>query len=155
MMVIGADGEQIGVMPTENAVEHASESDLDLVEVAPNADPPVCKVMDYGKYKYRQNKKAHVAKKNQKIVKLKEVKATPNTEEHDYQFKLNHVKRFLGDGDKVKVTVFFRGRQITHLELGDKILSRFVEDLEEIGVAEQKSKEGRTMSIIFSPVETE
>lgn len=152
VMVIGAEGEQIGVISLEEAWDHAADAEMDLVEVAPGADPPVCKIMDYGKYRYRQSKKAHDSKKKQKTVKLKEVKTTPNTEEHDYQFKLNHVKRFLGDGDKVKVSVFFKGRQITHAELGLKILNRFVEDLEEIAVVEQEPKrEGKTMALIFSP----
>jgi len=151
-MLIGAKGEQIGVLPVEEALDHATNAEMDLVEVAPNADPPVCKIMDYGKYKYRQNKKAHDAKKRQKIIKIKEVKITPKTEEHDYQFKLSHVKRFLGDGGKVKISVFFRGRQIAHSELGLKILERFVADLEDLAVVEQEPKrEGRSMVLVVIP----
>jgi len=152
VMVIAADGEQIGVIPLDEALDHAAEAEMDLVEVAPGASPPVCKIMDYGKYRYRQSKKAHDSKKKQKIIKLKEVKTTPNTEEHDYQFKLNHAKRFLADGDKVKVSVFFKGRQIAHSELGMKILERFIEDLAEVAVVEQTpKKEGKTMALILSP----
>jgi len=151
-MVIAADGEQIGVIPLDEALEHAAEAEMDLVEVAPGADPPVCKIMDYGKYRYRQSKKAHDSKKKQKTIKLKEVKTTPNTEEHDYQFKLNHAKRFLADGDKVKVSVFFKGRQIAHSELGAKILDRFIVDLADVAVVEQlPKKEGKTMALILSP----
>jgi len=152
-MVVGANGEQLGNMPKKEALEHAQEAEMDLVEVAPNSKPPVCKIMDYGKFKYRQNKKAHDAKKKQKIIKIKEVKITPNTEEHDYNFKLNHAKRFLADGDKVKVSVFFRGRQITHSELGLKILARFIEDLAGEAIVEQEpKKEGRNMAMILVPV---
>lgn len=151
--MVGANGDQLGNMSKEVALEHAQEAEMDLVEVAPNSKPPVCKIMDYGKFKYRQNKKAHDAKKKQKIIKVKEVKITPNTEEHDYQFKLNHAKRFLAGGDKVKVSVFFRGRQITHSELGLKILSRFIEDLTEHALVEQApKKEGRNMAMILVPV---
>ncbi|VAX18857.1 Translation initiation factor 3 [hydrothermal vent metagenome] len=156
VMVVGANGDQLGNMSKLAALEHARESDMDLVEVAPNSKPPVCKIMDYGKFKYRQNKKAHDAKKKQKIIKVKEVKITPNTEEHDYQFKLNHARRFLADADKVKVSVFFRGRQITHSELGLKILSRFMEDLADRATVEQQpKKEGRNMAMILAPIPEE
>lgn len=151
-MVVGADGAQLGVMSVEEALGHAADAEMDLVEVSPNATPPVCKIMDFGKFKYRQNKKSHDAKKKQKIIKLKEVKITPGTEEHDYQFKLSHARRFLGEGDKVKVAVFFRGREITHAELGLRILQRFEADLTEIAVVEQEAKqEGRNMLMIFAP----
>lgn len=130
----------------------ASERGLDLVEVAPKAKPPVCRFMDYGKYKYRKNKRAHEARKNQKNVKLKEIKITPRTSGHDYDFKLKHIKRFLDDGNKAKVTVFFRGRQITHSELGRDMLDKFVEDLKEIAVVSQEPKlEGRRMNMVFEP----
>ncbi len=153
VMVVGAGGEQAGMMSVDAALELAADAELDLVEVAPNSKPPVCKVMDYGKYKYKMSKKAHDAKKKQKIIKVKEVKTTPKTEEHDYQFKLNHVKRFLADGDKVKVTVFFKGRLITHSELGLKILDRFVEDLADLAIVEQEpKKEGKTMALVLAPV---
>ncbi|MBI4664859.1 MAG: translation initiation factor IF-3 [Nitrospinae bacterium] len=152
VMVVGADGAQLGVMSVEEALGHAADAEMDLVEVSPNATPPVCKIMDFGKFKYRQNKKSHDAKKKQKIIKLKEVKITPGTEEHDYQFKLSHARRFLGEGDKVKVAVFFRGREITHAELGLRILQRFEADLTEIAVVEQEAKqEGRNMLMIFAP----
>lgn len=152
VMVVGAEGSQLGVMSVDEALGHAAEAEMDLVEVSPNSNPPVCKIMDYGKFKYRQNKKAHDAKKKQKIIKIKEVKATPGTEEHDYQFKLSHAKRFLADGDKVKVAVFFRGREITHSELGLRLLKRFEEDLADHGLLEQEARqEGRNLHVIFAP----
>lgn len=152
VMVVGADGAQLGVMSVDDAIGHATDAELDLVEVSPNSTPPVCKIMDFGKFKYRQNKKAHDAKKKQKIIKVKEVKITPGTEEHDYQFKLNHARRFLADGDKVKVTVFFRGREITHQEFGVKVLNRFAVDLANDATVEQEPKqEGRNMAMIFVP----
>jgi len=152
-MVVGPQGEQLGVLKLEEAIERASDNDMDLVEVAPNAKPPVCRIMDYGKLLYRQNKKAHDAKKKQKIIKVKEVKITPKTEEHDYQFKLNHAKRFLLDGDKVKVSVFFKGRLITHAELGHKILDRVREDLADIATVEaEPEKAGKILSLILAPV---
>lgn len=155
VMVVGAEGSQLGVMSVDEAIGHALEAEMDLVEVSPNSNPPVCKIMDYGKFKYRQNKKAHDAKKKQKIIKIKEVKTTPGTEEHDYQFKLGHAKRFLADGDKVKVAVFFRGREITHTELGLRLLKRFEEDLREDGVLEQEARqEGRNLHVIFAPKPT-
>ena len=149
---MGAEGSQLGVMSVDESLGHAAEAEMDLVEVSPNSNPPVCKIMDYGKFKYRQNKKAHDAKKKQKIIKIKEVKTTPGTEEHDYQFKLGHAKRFLADGDKVKVAVFFRGREITHTELGLRLLKRFEEDLAEHGLLEQEARqEGRNLHVIFAP----
>ena len=151
-MVVGADGSQLGVMPIAEAIEEAEEAELDLVEVSPNAKPPVCKIMDFGKYKYRQSKKAHDAKKRQKIIKVKEVKVTPNTEKHDYEFKVNHAKRFLADGSKVKVSVFFRGRQMAHTELGLKILERFIEDVQDEAVVEQEpTQDRRSMTIMLAP----
>ncbi len=151
-MVVGADGAQLGVLSLDDALNHASDAELDLVEVAPNADPPVCKIMDFGKFKYKQSKKAHDAKKRQKIVKIKEVKVTPNTEKHDYDFKLNHAKRFLSEGSKVKMTVFFRGREITHQELGLRLLVKFTGDLTDDGIIEVEPKqEGRTLSMIVAP----
>jgi len=152
VMVIDNDGQQLGVLPIAEAREQAAAADLDLVEVSPNSEPPVCKIMDFGKFLYRQNKKAHDAKKKQKVIKIKEVKTTPNTEEHDYQFKLAHAKRFLEHGDKVKVTVFFRGRQIAHAELGQKIIDRFVEDLSGFAVVEQEPERmGKTLSLVLAP----
>lgn len=150
--VILDGGEQIGEMTVPEAIEIAQGRGLDLVEVAPTEKPPVCKLMDFGKFKYRKNKKAHEAKKNQKTVKLKEIKTTPRTSEHDYQFKLKHILRFIADGSKVKVTVFFRGRQITHKELGKVMLDRFVKDTAECSVVTQEAKmEGRAMNIMLEP----
>lgn len=150
--VIGDEGESMGVFPTRDAILMAQEQNLDLVEVAPFANPPVCKVMDYGKFKYKQSKRAHEAKKNQKVVHLKEVKFRPNTDEHDYDFKLKHVLRFLEQGDKAKVVIFFKGREIIHLENGQKILARVVAATEEFGVVEQTpKKEGRTLVMVLAP----
>lgn len=150
--LIGADGEQLGTVPTHEAMSMAREQSLDLVEVAPTANPPVCRIMDYGKFKYRQSKKAHEAKKNQKIVHVKEVKFRPSTDQHDYDFKLKHVMRFLEGGDKAKVVIFFRGREIVHREQGNKILQRVMEATEEIAAVEQHPKqEGRTLVMILAP----
>lgn len=151
-MVVGADGAQLGVLPIDKALEEAEEAELDLVEVSPNTSPPVCKIMDFGKYKYRQSKKAHDAKKRQKIIRVKEVKVTPNTEKHDFDFKVNHAKRFLADGAKVKVSVFFRGRQMAHTELGLKILERFIADIADEAILEQEpTQDRRSMTIILAP----
>jgi len=150
--LIGLDGEQMGVYSTQQALSMAQEQELDLVEVSPFANPPVCRVMDYGKFKYKQSKRAHEAKKNQKIVHVKEVKFRPNTDQHDYDFKLKHARRFLEAGDKVKVVIFFRGREIVHRENGQKLLGRVNQDLEELAQVEQASKqEGRTLCMIFAP----
>ena len=150
--LIGNDGEQLGVFPTQEAINMAEEKDQDLVEVAPNSSPPVCRIMDYGKFKYQQSKRAHEAKKNQKVIHVKEVKLRPNTDKHDYDFKLKNAFRFLESGDKVKVLVFFRGREIVHRENGQKLLVRVTETLEDIAVVEQEAKqEGRTLCMIFAP----
>ncbi|MCL0045671.1 translation initiation factor IF-3, partial [Nitrospinaceae bacterium] len=150
--LIGNDGEQLGVFPTQEALNMAEEKDQDLVEVAPNSSPPVCRIMDYGKFKYQQSKRAHEAKKKQKIINVKEVKLRPNTDQHDYDFKLKNAFRFLESGDKVKVLVFFRGREIVHRENGQKLLVRVTEKLEDIAVVEQEAKqEGRTLCMIFAP----
>ena len=150
--LIGNDGEQLGVFPTQEALNMAEEKDQDLVEVAPNSSPPVCRIMDYGKFKYQQSKRAHEAKKKQKIIHVKEVKLRPNTDQHDYNFKLKNAFRFLESGDKVKVLVFFRGREIVHRENGQKLLVRVTETLEDIAVVEQEAKqEGRTLCMIFAP----
>tara|TARA_B100000508_G_scaffold59317_1_gene46047 strand:- start:349 stop:846 length:498 start_codon:yes stop_codon:yes gene_type:complete len=150
--LIGNDGEQLGVFPTQEALKMAEEKDQDLVEVAPNSSPPVCRIMDYGKFKYQQSKRAHEAKKKQKIIHVKEVKLRPNTDQHDYDFKLKNAFRFLESGDKVKVLVFFRGREIVHRENGQKLLVRVTETLEDIAVVEQEAKqEGRTLCMIFAP----
>ena len=150
--VIGTDGEQIGTLPTREAIALAQDQDLDLVEVSPNANPPVCRVMDWGKHKYKANKRAHEAKKNQKIIHLKEVKFRPNTDQHDFDFKVKHVRRFLEAGDKAKVVIFFKGREIVHRAGGEKLLKRVAEAMEEYGVIEQHAKqEGRTLTMILVP----
>lgn len=148
--VIGPDGEQMGILSRNDALEKSRELGLDLVEVAPNADPPVCKVMDYGKFRYQQQKRAHEAKKKQTVIQLKEVKIRPKIDEHDFQFKLNHVRRFLEGGDKAKISVVFRGREIVHKDLGKKLLERFIEEIQDIGELESTPKmEGRNMMIVL------
>ena len=150
--VISDAGEQLGILPVQDAIRAAEERGLDLVEVAPQAEPPVCKIMDFGKYKYEQAKKAHESKKHQKIVLLKEVKMRPGTDVHDYTFKLNHAKRFLEEGNKVKVTVVFRGREMAHTDLGRALLQRVVTDIAETGNVEQMPKqEGRALIMIIAP----
>ena len=150
--VVSHEGEQLGIMATQEALEQAEELGLDLVEVAPNERPPVCRFMDYGKYKYQRSKRQQQAKKKQKIILVKEIKLRPKTEEHDYQFKIQHVRRFLEEGNKAKVTVIFRGREMAHTELGRRILDRIIVDLEEIATVEQMPKqEGRNMTIVLGP----
>jgi len=150
--VIGDDGESLGTIPTEEAISMAEDRSLDLVEVAPNANPPVCRIMDYGKHKYKASKKAHEAKKNQKVVHVKEVKFRPNTDQHDFDFKLKHVQRFLENGDKAKVVIFFKGREIIHREFGQRVLERIAEKTEDIAIIEQSAKqEGRTLVMILAP----
>lgn len=150
--VIGDDGEPLGTLLTEEALSVALEQGLDLVEVAPTANPPVCRIMDYGKHKYKASKKAHEAKKKQKIIHLKEVKFRPNTDQHDFDFKLRNVQRFLDNGDKAKVVIFFKGREIVHREFGMKVLERVAEATEETAVIEQQAKqEGRTLVMILAP----
>ena len=139
-------------MSLEEALARAAEEKLDLVEVAPKASPPVCRIMDYGKYKYMQAKKLQEARKKQTTIQVKEVKIRPKTEEHDYQFKLRHIKRFLGEKNKAKVTIMFRGREIAHSELGLKVLERIIADIEEEGLVEQAPRlEGRNMTMILAP----
>ncbi|MGD1977221.1 MAG: translation initiation factor IF-3 [Gammaproteobacteria bacterium] len=150
--VIGADGEQVGILPTIEAQQLAYDKELDLVEVSPTAEPPVCRLMDYGKYVFEQNKKAHAAKKKAKQIHVKEVKFRPGTEEGDYQVKLRNLTRFLSSGDKAKVTLRFRGREMAHRELGAKLLERVRDDLAEISQVEQFPKmEGRQMTMVLSP----
>lgn len=150
--VISDAGEQLGILAIQDAIRAAEERGLDLVEVAPQAEPPVCKIMDFGKYKYEQAKKAHESKKHQKVVLLKEVKMRPGTDVHDYNFKLNHAKRFLEEGNKVKVTVVFRGREMAHTDLGRALLQRVVTDIAETGNVEQMPKqEGRALIMIIAP----
>ena len=146
------NGEQLGVFPTQEALNMAEEKDMDLVEVDPNSKPPVCRIMDYGKFKYQQSKRAHEAKKKQNIIHVKEVKFRPNTDQHDYDFKVKNALRFLESGDKVKILVFFRGREIVHRENGHRLLERVTETLEDMAVVEQEAKqEGKTLCMIFSP----
>lgn len=150
--LIGADGEQVGVVSLADANRQAEEADLDLVEVSPNADPPVCRVMDYGKYLFEESKKRHAARKKQKQIQVKEVKFRPGTDEGDYQVKLRNLIRFLEDGDKAKVTLRFRGREMMHQSLGMKLLDRIKKDLEDYATVEQFPKlEGRQMIMVLAP----
>ena len=152
MRVVGPAGEQLGVLAIEAALERAAEFGFDLVEVNPMAKPPVCKIMDYGKFKYEEKKRASEAKKKQVVVHLKEVKLRPKTEEHDYEFKVRNVKRFLEEGNKARVTIMFRGREITHKELGQAILDDVVSDVKELAVVEQPARmEGRQLYMILAP----
>lgn len=150
--VVDAEGNQLGVMTTGEALAKADESGLDLVEVSATAVPPVCRIMDYGKYKYQLSKKAKDAKKKQTVIHLKEIKLRSKTEEHDFQFKLKNIRKFLGDGDKVKVTIVFKGREITHTNLGMGMLKRVAEEIKDVSVIEYAPKlEGRTMIMVVAP----
>ncbi|MGM0413291.1 MAG: translation initiation factor IF-3 [Pseudomonadota bacterium] len=150
--LVDAEGEQKGVVETREALALAEESGMDLVEVAPDADPPVCRIMDYGKYIFDQNKKRQAAKKKQKQTQIKEVKFRPGTDEGDYKVKLRNLTRFLEHGDKAKVTLRFRGREMAHQDLGKQLLERVAADLEEIGTVEQMPKmEGRQMVMVIAP----
>ena len=150
--VIGHDGQQLGIIPIRKALELAAMEHLDLVEVAPNAAPPVCKVMDYGKFKYQQNKRSQEAKKKQTVIQVKEVKIRPKTDEHDLQVKIRHIKRFLGQKDKAKVTILFRGREIAYADQGTKVLERIKEELkDEIIIEQQPKMEGRNLIMIVAP----
>lgn len=150
--VVDENGSQVGLMASDEALALAQSRDLDLVEVAPQADPPVCRIMNFGKYQYQQSKRSHEARKHQKQVVLKEVKFRPKTEEHDYQFKKNHIVRFLSDGNKAKATVVFRGREMTHQEIGRRLMERLITDLKDISEVERSPKmEGYTMVTIFMP----
>jgi translation initiation factor IF-3 len=150
--VIGPDGAQLGILPIEQALQTAFKLQMDLVEVAPEARPPVCRIMDYGKYRYEQAKKAREAKKKQTIIELKEIKLRPKTEEHDFQFKAKHAERFLKEGNKAKITMMFRGREMVRMDRGKALLDRFVEVLKEVAVVEQAAKvEGRNMTMILAP----
>ena len=152
MRVIDPEGKQMGILAVKEAIRIAEERGLDLVEVAPNSQPPVCRIMNYGKYKYQQSKRTQEARKHQTVIHIKEVKVRPRTEEHDFQFKLRHVKRFLDEGNKVKISILFRGREIAHPEFGKEMLNRFVEELKDIMVIEQFPRlEGRNMVMIMAP----
>ena len=150
--VIGAEGEQLGILQRNEAIAMAREIGCDLVEVSSNATPPVCRIMDYGKFKSEQQKKKQDAKKRQAVVQVKEIKVRPKTDEHDYETKLKHIRSFLEDGDRCKVTVFFRGREIVHKDRGIEILERIVKDLEDVGKVEQEPRaEGRTLQMLVVP----
>ena len=150
--VIGAEGEQLGILQRNEAIAMAREIGCDPVEVSSNATPPVCRIMDYGKFKYEQQKKKQDAKKRQAVVQVKEIKVRPKTDEHDYETKLKHIRSFLEDGDRCKVTVFFRGREIVHKDRGIEILERIVKDLEDVGKVEQEPRaEGRTLQMLVVP----
>tara|TARA_B100000427_G_C15259925_1_gene486087 strand:+ start:58 stop:603 length:546 start_codon:yes stop_codon:yes gene_type:complete len=153
VQVISSNGNNLGTLPLKKAIEVAKEEGLDLIEVSPNANPPVCKIMDIGKYKYDLQKKANNAKKKQKIVSLKELKLRPGTEIHDYNFKLKNAKKFLSKGDKVKFTVRFKGREMQHVQLGKDLMNRIIEDTKDIGKVETNPKfEGKQMIMIIQPL---
>ncbi len=150
MRVVGADGEKIGIVSLNEAKQMAYDASMDLVEISPNADPPVCKIMDYGKFQFEQNKKLAIAKKKQKQIQVKEIKFRPGTDEGDYQVKLRSLSKFLNEGDKTKITVRFRGREMAHREIGMDLLKRIEKDLEELAIVEQFPKmEGRQMVMVL------
>jgi translation initiation factor IF-3 len=150
--LIDPDGTQIGIVPTKQALATANEFGLDLVEISPNANPPVCKIMDYGRFKYEQTKKQQIAKKKQSTFQVKEIKVRPKTGEHDLQVKIGHIRKFLGKKDKVKVTVMFRGREITLSDTGRELLEKIAGDTEDLASVEQYPKfEGRTMIMVLAP----
>ncbi|MDR2892589.1 MAG: translation initiation factor IF-3 [Deltaproteobacteria bacterium] len=153
LRVIGADGEQLGILPRNEALQIAQEAGLDLVEVAAAAEPPVCRIMDYGKFRYEEQKKKQEAKKRQTVVQIKEIKFRPKTDEHDYLTKVNHIRRFLEEGDRCKVTIFFRGREIVHKDRGQLMLDRVIEDTRDIAKVEQEARaEGRTLHMMLTPL---
>jgi translation initiation factor IF-3 len=150
--LIGADGQQVGIVPIQEALKKAEEAELDLVEISPNAAPPVCRIMNYGKFQYEESKRRHAAKKKQKQIQIKEVKFRPGTDVGDYQVKLRNLIRFLENGDKAKITLRFRGREMAHQELGMQLLKRVESDLKEYGAVEQYPRlEGRQMVMIVGP----
>ena len=153
VQVIGSEGNNLGVLELKKAIELAKQEGLDLIEISPNASPPVCKIMDMGKYKYDLQKKANLAKKKQKIVSLKEIKLRPGTEIHDYNFKIKNAKKFITKGDKVKFTVKFKGREMQHIDLGKNLLNRIVEDTKNIAKVETQPKfEGKQMIMVIQPI---
>ena len=152
VQVIGSEGKNMGVLPLNKAIEMPKKEGLDLIEISPNANPPVCKIMDMGKYKYDLQKKANLAKKKQKVVSLKEIKLRPGTEIHDYTFKIKNAKKFILKGDKVKFTVKFKGREMQHVDLGKNLMNRIIDDTKDIGKVETQPKfEGRQMIMIIQP----
>ena len=151
VQLISDEGEKLGVISLQEALEKAEDKKLDLVLVAPNVNPPVCKIMNYGKYKFEQAKKEKEAKKKQKVLEIKEIRITPNIEEHDFGFKSKNARKFLEDGNKVKITVRFKGREVNNVKLGENVLEKFIQELEDISVVEKKPKlEGRNMFTILS-----
>jgi translation initiation factor IF-3 len=150
--VVGAEGEMLGVMTIDQARDQADDAGLDLVEISPNADPPVCKILDYGKYKYQAQKKANEARKKQKVIEVKEIKMRPGIDQHDYEVKMRAINKFLDEGDKVKVTIRFRGREFLHQELGLAVLNRVREEMDEKAKVEAFPKmEGRQMIMVIAP----
>ena len=153
VQVIDSNGENLGVLPIKKAIDIAKQDNLDLIEISPNANPPVCKIMDMGKYKYDLQKKANLAKKKQKTVSLKEIKLRPGTEAHDYNFKIKNAKKFISKGDKVKFTVKFKGREMQHADLGKDLMDKIIEETKDIAKVESKPKfEGRQMVMIIQPL---
>ena len=153
VQAIASDGENLGVISTNEAISIARNQGLDLIEIAPNANPPVCKIMDMGKYKYDAQKKANLAKKKQKIIALKEIKMRPVTETHDYEFKVKNAKKFISKGDKVKFTIRFKGRELQHSHLGNELMTKIKEDMKDIGKVELSPKfDGKQMIMIIQPL---
>ena len=153
VQVIGSDGGNLGTMPLNKAIELAKQEGLDLIEISPNANPPVCKIMDMGKYKYDAQKKANLAKKKQKIISLKEIKMRPVTETHDYEFKVKNAKKFIAKGDKVKFTIRFKGRELQHSHLGNELMAKIKEDMKDIGKVELHPKfDGKQMIMVIQPI---
>ena len=153
VQVIGSEGNNLGVMQLKQAIQMAKDEGLDLIEISPNANPPVCKIMDMGKYKYDLQKKANLAKEKQKTVSLKEIKLRPGTETHDYNFKIKNAKKFIGKGDKVKFTVRFKGREMQHTELGKELMNKIIEETKYIAKVESQPKfEGKQMVMIIQPI---
>ena len=153
VQVIGSDGNNLGAMPIKKAIELAKQEGLDLIEISPNANPPVCKIMDMGKYKYDLQKKANLAKKKQKTVSLKEIKLRPGTETHDYNFKIKNAKKFIAKGDKVKFTIRFKGRELQHSHLGNELMVKIKEDMKDIGKVELHPKfDGKQMIMVIQPL---
>ena len=153
VQVIASDGDNLGILNLQDAISRAKEQGLDLIEIAPNANPPVCKIMDMGKYKYDAQKKANLAKKKQKIVSLKEIKMRPVTETHDYEFKVKNAKKFIAKGDKVKFTIRFKGRELQHSHLGNELMGKIKEDMKDIGKVELHPKfDGKQMIMVIQPL---
>ena len=153
VQVIASDGENLGIISTNEAISKAKNDGLDLIEIAPNANPPVCKIMDMGKYKYDAQKKANLAKKKQKIIALKEIKMRPVTETHDYQFKVKNAKKFIAKGDKVKFTIRFKGRELQHSHLGNELMTKIKEDMKDVGKVELQPKfDGKQMIMVIQPL---